>query len=213
MRNVTPLIFNLALLVQSLYFYGCLRPAAADDNILLTYEIDTVGFVEDGLKAHSKSDISDSTATGSIQTQEDKAPLQSWNQPYPASALVSFSKTLLGVPYQYGSTDPAVGFDCSGFITHVFQHFGLQVPRSSVEFTHKGVEVPVAQAQPGDLILFTGTDTLSTIVGHMGIVMDNSDSLRFIHSSSGKAHGVTITALNDYYIKRFVKIISLKNGL
>jgi hypothetical protein len=41
----------------------------------------------------------------------------------------------------------------------------------------------------------------------MGIVVSNSDSLRFIHSSSGKANGVTITPLNKYYLGRFVKTI------
>src|SRR4051812_3836418 len=33
--------------------------------------------------------------------------------------LIAFSKTLKGIPYKYASTDPAAGFDCSGFITYV----------------------------------------------------------------------------------------------
>ena len=37
------------------------------------------------------------------------------------SELIAFAKTLIGIPYLYGSTDPAKGFDCSGFITHVFK--------------------------------------------------------------------------------------------
>ncbi|RYZ17153.1 MAG: peptidoglycan endopeptidase, partial [Chitinophagaceae bacterium] len=52
--------------------------------------------------------------------------------------LVSFARTLTGTPYVYGSTDPKVGFDCSGFITYVFNHFGIQVPRSSIDFTQVG---------------------------------------------------------------------------
>src|SRR4051812_31682311 len=39
--------------------------------------------------------------------------------------LIAFSKTLKGIPYKYASTDPAAGFDCSGFITYVFNHFGI----------------------------------------------------------------------------------------
>jgi cell wall-associated NlpC family hydrolase len=128
--------------------------------------------------------------------------------------LVAFAKTLIGVPYLYGSTDPGKGFDCSGFITHVFKHFDIIVPRSSIDFTHVGKEVSAAQAKVGDLILFTGTDSTERFVGHMGIVVDNSDSLRFIHSSSGKAHGVTITPLNNYYQGRYVKTIRIfpQNG-
>ncbi len=120
--------------------------------------------------------------------------------------VVGFAKTLIGTPYVYASTDPTVGFDCSGFITYVFNHFGISVPRSSIDFTNVGKAVPVEQAKPGDLILFTGTNPEEHSVGHMGIVIDNRDTLQFIHSSSGKAMGVTITPLNDYYQSRFVRV-------
>ena len=122
--------------------------------------------------------------------------------------LISFAQTLLGIPYKYGSTDPNEGFDCSGFITYVFNHFNITVPRSSVDFTHVPQEIPLDQAKPGDLILFTGTDSTIRVVGHMGIIVSrNNDDMFFIHSSSGKAWGVTITPLNDYYMGRFVKLI------
>jgi cell wall-associated NlpC family hydrolase len=123
--------------------------------------------------------------------------------------VVDFAKTLIGVPYLYGSTDPAKGFDCSGFITHVFNHFDIVVPRSSIDFTKVGKEVSAANARPGDLILFTGTDSAERFVGHMGIVVDNVSELNFIHSTSGKKYGVTITPLNDYYKGRFVKTIRI----
>jgi cell wall-associated NlpC family hydrolase len=121
--------------------------------------------------------------------------------------LVNFAQTLIGTPYVYGSTNPKVGFDCSGFITFVFNHFGISVPRSSIDFTEVGKEVLVANAKRGDLILFTGTNPEERFVGHMGIVISNTDSLRFIHSSSGKAMGVTITPLNQRYLQRFMKVI------
>ncbi len=69
-------------------------------------------------------------------------------------------------------------------------------------------EIPVEKSKPGDLILFTGTDSTERSVGHMGIIISN-DAIQtlFIHSTSGKANGVTITPLNDYYKRRFVKVI------
>lgn len=121
--------------------------------------------------------------------------------------VVDFAKTLIGVPYLYGSTDPAKGFDCSGFITYVFNRFDIAVPRSSIDFTNVGKEISGAEAREGDLILFTGTDSAEKFVGHMGIVVSNTDTLRFIHSTSGKQYGVTITPLSSYYQKRYVKTI------
>ena len=122
--------------------------------------------------------------------------------------LVAFAKTLIGVPYHYAASDPKVGFDCSGFITYVFNHFNIAVPRSSVDFTNVQHEVPLQQASPGDLILFTGTDSTIHVVGHMGIVTRNDQGkIDFIHATSGKQFSVTITPLEKYYMGRFVKVI------
>jgi cell wall-associated NlpC family hydrolase len=122
--------------------------------------------------------------------------------------ILDFARSLIGTPYLFASTDPAKGFDCSGFVTYVFNHFNIRVPRSSVEFTNVGNEVDLDRAEPGDLILFTGTDSTTRIVGHMGIIEGRrNDSLYFIHSSSGKANGVVITPMGKYYFGRFVKVI------
>lgn len=129
--------------------------------------------------------------------------------------VIDFAKTLIGVPYKYASTDPKNGFDCSGFITYVFNHFGIIVPRSSIDFTEVGKEVKMEEAKPGDLVLFTGTDSTERFVGHMGIIVTNDKGqISFIHSTSGKAYGVTITALNRYYLGRYMKTVRIfpQNG-
>ncbi len=121
--------------------------------------------------------------------------------------LIAFAKTLIGTPYLYGSTNPANGFDCSGFITYVFNHFDITVPRSSIDFTNVEREIPLDSAKPGDIVLFTGTDSTILEVGHMGILLGSGRQNEFIHSTSGKAHAVTTTPLNGYYMGRFVKVI------
>lgn len=127
-----------------------------------------------------------------------------------AREFVEYAKTLTGTPYLYGSVDPTKGLDCSGFINAVSNHFGIKVPRSSVEFTNAGTTINVEKAQPGDLILFTGTDPKKRVVGHIGIITDNNAGhLKFIHSSSGKAKGVTTSDLDGYYQTRFVKVIRI----
>lgn len=124
--------------------------------------------------------------------------------------VVSFAQTLIGTPYVYGSTDPLVGFDCSGFITFVFNHFNIRVPRSSSQFKNVGETVSQAEAQPGDLILFTSPsfdNANSKDVGHMGLITTNSNGvISFVHSTSGKAMAVTLTPLNEHYQKRFLRI-------
>jgi cell wall-associated NlpC family hydrolase len=133
------------------------------------------------------------------------------SEPVPqALNFVEYAKTLTGTPYLYGSADPAKGLDCSGFIKAVSNHFGIKVPRSSVEFTNVGTTIESGDAKPGDLVLFTGTDPSRKVVGHIGIITDNDDGhLRFIHSSSGKAKGVTTSDLDGYYQTRFVKVIRI----
>lgn len=124
--------------------------------------------------------------------------------------LVNYAETLTGVPYRYGSTDPAQGFDCSGFITYVFNHFKIAVPRSSIDFTNVEREVKLRDAKRGDLILFTGTDSTNRAVGHMGIITSlPGKEIAFIHSTSGKAYSVTTTPLNPYYQGRFVKALRI----
>lgn len=125
--------------------------------------------------------------------------------------LVRYAESLVGVPYLYGSIDPNRGFDCSGFITYVFNHFNIAVPRSSVGFTSVEREVRLNQAKRGDIILFTGTDSTKRVVGHMGIITSVENGGEFIHSTSGKAYGVTKTPINKYYQGRFVKVIRIFN--
>lgn len=126
--------------------------------------------------------------------------------------LVVFAESLQGVPYKYGSTDIKNGFDCSGFICYVFGHFNISVPRISADFTNAGKEVSIKDCRPGDIILFTGSDPNSGVVGHMGIITNNSNKkITFIHSASGGGKGVMISGMSAYFVTRFVKVIRIFN--
>lgn len=124
--------------------------------------------------------------------------------------LMHYAESLIGKPYMYACSDPEIGFDCSGFVSHVFGHFGIDLPHSSQDYMNIGKAISPEKAKPGDIILFTGTTNFNkNLVGHVGIVYQNTDTLRFIHSSSGKKMGVTITPLSKGYEKRFIKIIRI----
>lgn len=121
-----------------------------------------------------------------------------------ATELVKFAQTLIGVRYKYGSADKKNGFDCSGFISYVFNHYNITVPRRSMDFTNAGKEVLLRDSRPGDLILFTGSDAKSGEVGHMGIITDNKNGwISFIHASTSR--GVMISGMNSYFVPRYVK--------
>ncbi|HWB27972.1 MAG TPA: C40 family peptidase [Chitinophagaceae bacterium] len=121
--------------------------------------------------------------------------------------LMQFAEMQIGIPYVYGSSNPRVGFDCSGFITYVFNHFNIPVPRSSAGFTNVGKTINVSNAKRGDIILFTGTDSLTNEVGHMGLIIANNHGVvSFIHATSGRQMAVTISILDNYYKSRFMRV-------
>jgi len=127
-----------------------------------------------------------------------------------AMQFVDYAKTFIGTPYVWGSVNPDVGVDCSGFVNYVSHHFGMVVPRTAAQFAKLGTAVAPTEAKTGDLILFTGKNARKRVVGHMGIVTDNPDGhLSFIHSSSGHKRGVHISELQGYYKTRLVKIIRI----
>lgn len=125
-----------------------------------------------------------------------------------ADDVVTFAETLRGTPYKYGSAVKENGFDCSGFIYYVFNRYKIAVPRTSRDFTYAGEQISNLESRRGDIILFTGSDPQSGVVGHMGFITRNQRGvLQFIHASSGKGGGVMISTMNSYFMPRFVKII------
>ena len=128
-----------------------------------------------------------------------------------ADSLINFCKKQLGTHYLYASCDPKSGFDCSGFVYYVFNHFKVKVPRSSVDYYNVGKTIHPDSFKIGDVIVFTGTNLKIRTPGHVGIILSNyGGKLQFIHSSSNKKNsGVKISNYDDSsnYKKRFLKIV------
>ncbi len=128
-----------------------------------------------------------------------------------STKIMSFAESLLGTRYRYASSNPKVGFDCSGFVSYVYKQFGFSGARSSADFANKGKAVKLAEAKVGDVLVFTGSNAKVRRPGHVGIIysIDEDGKIKFIHSSSGKAKGVTITNLEGYYKNRFLKAVTV----
>lgn len=105
-----------------------------------------------------------------------------------ADSIVAFGLAQRGTPYVWAGTSPLTGFDCSGFILYTFAHFGVPIPHSTALLIDVGRPVARTEAQPGDIVVFTGTDQASTTPGHAGIVISRRGELplRFVHASSSR---------------------------
>lgn len=121
-----------------------------------------------------------------------------------SDSLVNLAKRELGVTYKYGTSNPGVSFDCSGFVYYVYNSFNIKTARSSKDFAMLGEKVALKDCRKGDCIIFRGTSPGSKTAGHVGIVIENNkNGIQFIHSSSSKNHnGVIIT---DYYTSEYPK--------
>jgi cell wall-associated NlpC family hydrolase len=114
------------------------------------------------------------------------------------SGLIVYAKSLLGTPYHYGGESPRTGFDCSGFVRHVYLHSqGLSLPHNARGISRRGQPVNTRQLRPGDLVFY---NTQRQSYSHVGIYLGNS---HFIHApSSGKA--VEIADMNiDYWQRHY----------
>lgn len=104
--------------------------------------------------------------------------------------ILTYANTFTGVPYKFGGTTPA-GFDCSGYIRHVFQKVGLQLPRQADEQYTVGKKVEKQNLQPGDLVFF---ETYEPGVSHSGIYIGDG---QFISATSSS--GVAVADIDDSY--------------
>lgn len=104
--------------------------------------------------------------------------------------ILAYANTFTGVPYKFGGTTPA-GFDCSGYIRHVFQKVGVQLPRQADEQYTVGKKVEKQNLQPGDLVFF---ETYEPGVSHSGIYIGDG---QFISATSSS--GVAVADIDDSY--------------
>jgi len=112
-----------------------------------------------------------------------------------AIQLTRSALKFLGVPYVFGGTSRS-GFDCSGYVQHVFAMLGISLPRTANAQYDEGRRV-VGGMQPGDLVFF---QTYAPGPSHVGIYLGKD---KFVHASSSR--GVMVSKLSDsYWAARFI---------
>jgi cell wall-associated NlpC family hydrolase len=93
--------------------------------------------------------------------------------------IVAYAKQFLGCSYVYGASGPS-SFDCSGFTSYIYKHFGYTLNRSAASQYSNGTTIDKSQLQPGDLLLWRAYGSSSTAT-HVGIYIGNN---QYIHASS-----------------------------
>jgi len=111
--------------------------------------------------------------------------------------MLGKAMTLLGVPYKRGGSSDS-GFDCSGFVRHIYEtSVGRLLPRRADEQAKTTEKIDRNELNPGDLVFF---NTMRRTFSHVGIYIGDG---KFIHApSAGKA--VRVDDLRAaYWTKRF----------
>jgi len=148
--------------------------------------------IADGIATKSTLDKLEEVAA--IHMSESTSGSGNANQSFNAMNLIADASNFLGVPYLWGGTT-ASGFDCSGFIQHVFRSNSVNLPRTVSE--QWNATKSVSQPRVGDIVFF---ETYKTGPSHNGIYIGNN---QFIHS--GSSTGVTVTSMsNSYWAPRYL---------
>ncbi len=106
-----------------------------------------------------------------------------------AKSLTVSALRFLGTPYVFGGTSGA-GFDCSGFVQHVFALMGVHLPRTA-DAQYEAASRARGGIKPGDLVFF---QTYESGPSHVGIYIGQG---KFVHASSSR--GVMVSTLSDEY--------------
>lgn len=115
-----------------------------------------------------------------------------------ASGMIMQAMALLGVPYRRGGNTESTGFDCSGFVRHLYEKsVGRLLPRRAEDQARVTQVIDREELKPGDLVFF---NTMRRAFSHVGIYVGDG---KFIHSPrAGKTVQVE-DMRSAYWQKRF----------
>ncbi len=89
-----------------------------------------------------------------------------------AGRAIGFALGEVGKPYVWGGTGPD-SYDCSGLMLRAYQSAGVTLPRVARQQYWGGAQLPVRQAQPGDLLFWAYDTSSPDSIHHVAMYLGN----------------------------------------
>ena len=83
-------------------------------------------------------------------------------------SILEYASQFIGNPYVWGGTSLTEGADCSGFVQQIYKAYGYDIPRVAQDQSQYGTQIPVEDAQPGDLIFYAKAGHVYHVVMYAG---------------------------------------------
>jgi cell wall-associated NlpC family hydrolase len=112
--------------------------------------------------------------------------------------LAYYGLSLQGTRYRYAGRG-LEGFDCSGFTSHVYKYFDMNLSPSSANQSTQGRLIPLRDTRPGDLVFFSHN---GRSIGHVALVTRNEGSKLFVVHATNTRGVVEQDILTDKYWSR-----------
>lgn len=141
------------------------------------------------------------------------------------SRVVEIARGWIGTPYLHQASRRGAGTDCLGLVRGVWRELCGAEPVAVPPYTSDWSEArreealwnaarrhlvsrPVAEAEPGDVLLFRMRD--GSVAKHLGILTQGGLWPRFVHAYSG--HGVVENSLSAPWRRRIVAAFAFPGG-
>ncbi len=117
--------------------------------------------------------------------------------------VLEFARSLEGWPYVWAGESPEEGgFDCSGLVQYVYQHFGYDLPRTTYDLEHYlkatgAWRTHIEDFKIGDILVMNES-------GHVGIFAGKDpDTGRYMMVDAGTRYGVSYREIYSYYYPEY----------
>lgn len=139
----------------------------------------SLAFADNGVQLTLSSQLSPAFLKAAPAEDQYKLSQADLNRTPALQKMISYALSLSDTPYRRSGMSQTTGFDCSGFVSHVFhQTLGIKLAHSARDIWTEGEKVDAKQLIPGDLVFY---NTMRRKLSHVGIYIGNG---RFVHSAS-----------------------------